>query len=53
MAGGNELVNFEYLTERVKEIAVKADLEHLTKSALTVLREGLIEVFHDIIVDLV
>ena len=41
------------LTERVKFIAVKADLESLTKSALKDLGEGLVEVFHDILAELI
>ena len=41
------------LTDRVKFIAVKADLESLTKSALKDLSEGLLEVFHDILADLI
>ena len=41
------------LTDRVKFIAVKADLESLTKSALKDLGEGLVEVFHDILAELI
>lgn len=43
----------DVLTDRVKFIAVKADLESLTKSALKDLGEGLIEVFHDILAELI
>ena len=53
MENSQNLINIDVLTERVKFIAVKADLESLTKSALKDLGEGLIEVFHDILAELI
>ena len=43
----------EALTEKVKFIAVKADLESLTKSALKDLGEGMVGIFHEILADLI
>ena len=53
MENSQNIINIDMLTDRVKFIAVKADLESLTKSALKDLGEGLIEVFHDILAELI
>ena len=47
------MYNQEVLTERVKFIAVKADLESLTKSSLKDLGDGLVDVFHSILAELI
>ena len=49
----SSFINMDVLTEKVKFIAVKADLESLTKSALKDLGEGLVGIFHDILADLI
>ena len=41
------------MTEKVRAIAVKLELESLTKSSVNDLGEGLIEVFHSILGDLI
>jgi len=41
------------LTDQVRFVAVKADLENLTKTALTELSHHLLEMFHGIISDLI
>lgn len=43
----------DMLTEKVKATAVKHELESLTKSSVHDLGEGLIEVFHSILTDLI
>lgn len=48
-----KLINTDYFTERVREIAMKHELESLTKTSITDLGEGLVEVFHSIISDLI
>ena len=49
----SNFINMEALTEKVKFIAVKADLESLTKSALKDLGEGMVGIFHEILADLI
>lgn len=53
VAGNKSLINSELLTEKVRAIAVKLELESLTKSSVNDLGEGLIEVFHGILSDLI
>ena len=53
LENSQNFINMEVLTEKVKFIAVKADLESLTKSALKDLGEGLVEIFHDILAELI
>lgn len=47
------MINSELLTEKVRAIAVKLELESLTKSSVNDLGEGLIEVFHSVIGELI
>ena len=53
LENSQNFINMDVLTEKVKFIAVKADLESLTKSALKDLGEGLVEIFHDILAELI
>ena len=53
VGASKQLINTELLTERVRAIAVKMELESLTKSSVNDLGEGLIEVFHSILAELI
>jgi len=53
VAGSKSLINQEVLTEKVRAIAVKLELESLTKSSVNDLGEGLIEIFHSILSELI
>ena len=53
VASIKSLINTELLTEKVRATAVKMELESLTKSSVHDLGEGLIEVFHSILSELI
>jgi hypothetical protein len=46
-------VDFDLMTEKVRGIAVKSDLENLSKAALSEISTGLIETLTEIIEDLI
>jgi hypothetical protein len=53
VANIKSLINTDLLTEKVRATAVKMELESLTKSSVHDIGEGLIEIFHSILSELI